>query len=61
MEIVGAFILDLIFGDPRWLPHPVRGIGWAIEKLERILYRERRQRVLSRFVFRRIARPPQRG
>ncbi len=32
-----AYILDLIIGDPRWLPHPVRGIGWGIEKMERIL------------------------
>jgi len=22
-----GFILDLIFGDPRWLPHPIRAIG----------------------------------
>jgi len=32
-----AYILDLIIGDPRWLPHPVRVIGWLIEKMERIL------------------------
>jgi len=25
-----AFILDLIIGDPRWLPHPVRWMGTAI-------------------------------
>ncbi|MDO8662750.1 MAG: adenosylcobinamide-phosphate synthase CbiB [Candidatus Omnitrophota bacterium] len=34
MEIMLAYILDLFFGDPRWLPHPVRGIGWMINKLE---------------------------
>ncbi|MBK9170334.1 MAG: cobalamin biosynthesis protein CobD [Bryobacterales bacterium] len=28
--------LDLLFGDPRWLPHPVRGFGWAVTRLERI-------------------------
>ena len=22
--------LDLVLGDPRWMPHPVRGIGWLI-------------------------------
>jgi adenosylcobinamide-phosphate synthase len=22
-----AFLCDLLFGDPRWLPHPVKGIG----------------------------------
>jgi adenosylcobinamide-phosphate synthase len=32
-----AYILDLIIGDPRWLPHPVRIIGWLIEKMEKLL------------------------
>lgn len=32
--IVLAYILDLIFGDPVWLPHPVRGIGYFAHKLE---------------------------
>lgn len=27
--ILAAFVLDLILGDPRWLPHPVRLIGFA--------------------------------
>lgn len=26
----GAYVLDLIAGDPEWLPHPVRAIGWVI-------------------------------
>ncbi len=26
-QILSAFAIDLILGDPRWLPHPVRGIG----------------------------------
>lgn len=34
-----AFGLDLCMGDPRWLPHPVRGMGWAIGKLESFLRR----------------------
>ena len=29
-----ALILDQIFGDPRWLPHPVRMIGWLCLRLE---------------------------
>jgi adenosylcobinamide-phosphate synthase len=33
-DIAAAFILDLIFGDPHWLPHPVRFIGWLINKTE---------------------------
>jgi adenosylcobinamide-phosphate synthase len=32
-------ILDLLFGDPRWLPHPIRGIGMLIQYLERVLRR----------------------
>jgi adenosylcobinamide-phosphate synthase len=34
--IVGA-LLDLAIGDPRWLPHPVRGMGLLINALERLL------------------------
>lgn len=34
--IIG-FLLDLCFGDPRWLPHPVRAMGWLISHLETIL------------------------
>jgi adenosylcobinamide-phosphate synthase len=29
--------LDLLLGDPRWLPHPIRGIGLLISALERVL------------------------
>lgn len=29
-----AFILDLCMGDPVWLPHPVRAMGWMIGKAE---------------------------
>lgn len=32
--IIGsAFILDLVVGDPQGWPHPVRVIGWMIDKL----------------------------
>ena len=34
IEIILAYVLDLILGDPRWFPHPVKGIGWLIKKLE---------------------------
>lgn len=37
IEIALAYILDLIFGDPRWMPHPVKVIGWLIKKLELFL------------------------
>lgn len=36
-EIPLAFCLDLLLGDPLWLPHPVRAIGRLIEKGESFL------------------------
>lgn len=36
-----AYLLDLIFGDPRWLWHPVRIIGRFIARLEKKLNREK--------------------
>lgn len=35
--IVAGFILDLLFGDPHWLPHPICLIGNLIGFLERNL------------------------
>ncbi len=29
-----GFVLDLLLGDPQWLPHPVRLFGWMEQKLE---------------------------
>lgn len=29
-----AYLVDLLIGDPKWLPHPVRAMGLLIEKLE---------------------------
>ncbi|MDD2336272.1 MAG: adenosylcobinamide-phosphate synthase CbiB [Geobacteraceae bacterium] len=37
--LVAAVALDLLLGDPRWLPHPVVGIGRMISTLEKILRR----------------------
>lgn len=34
---IAAFALDALIGDPRWLPHPVRLIGWWIFRLENVL------------------------
>lgn len=34
-QLVLCFVLDCIFGDPRWYPHPVRGIGWICNKSEK--------------------------
>jgi adenosylcobinamide-phosphate synthase len=33
-QILIAVALDLLLGDPRWLPHPVRAIGWLAVRLE---------------------------
>ncbi len=33
--IPSAYLLDLLLGDPRWLPHPVRWMGRYIESFER--------------------------
>lgn len=35
--LAGAYITDLAIGDPRWFPHPVRGMGLAIAWGERIM------------------------
>ncbi|MFB5762872.1 adenosylcobinamide-phosphate synthase CbiB [Paenibacillus medicaginis] len=37
--IVAAYILDRIIGDPRWIPHPVIGIGKLITFVESIIRR----------------------
>ena len=35
--VVGGFVLDALFGDPAWLPHPVVYMGKAISALEQRL------------------------
>lgn len=44
VQIVLALLLDMVAGDPRWLPHPVKGIGWLALALETLL----RQRLQPR-------------
>lgn len=43
MEILCAavcgFLLDLLLGDPAWMPHPVVGMGRCIDLLARVLRR----------------------
>lgn len=34
MIIIAAFLLDCAAGDPRWFPHPVRGIGKLANLME---------------------------
>jgi adenosylcobinamide-phosphate synthase len=37
IPLILGYVLDLIFGDPHWFPHPVKGFGWLIAKGEKIL------------------------
>ena len=37
--VAAGFLLDLLLGDPYWMPHPVRWMGAAIVRLERLLRR----------------------
>ncbi|SNB46972.1 adenosylcobinamide-phosphate synthase CbiB [Geobacter sp. DSM 9736] len=46
LVVTAAVLLDLIIGDPRWMPHPVVYIGKIVELLERVL---RRLRLPERF------------
>ncbi len=32
-----AMILDLLFGDPPWLPHPTRGVAWFCMRGEKVI------------------------
>ncbi|MFN3324702.1 MAG: adenosylcobinamide-phosphate synthase CbiB [Bryobacteraceae bacterium] len=35
-DVVAGFCLDLAVGDPRCIPHPVRGFGWLAVRFERL-------------------------
>lgn len=37
-QLVTAYVIDLIIGDPKWMPHPVRWIGSVISFLETKLH-----------------------
>lgn len=39
MTLVIAFALDAAAGDPAWFPHPVRGIGFLVERGEPLFRR----------------------
>jgi adenosylcobinamide-phosphate synthase len=36
-QVLAAVAIDLALGDPRWLPHPVRGIGRLAARLEMLV------------------------
>lgn len=37
IPLVAGYLLDLLLGDPRWLPHPIRLFGNIISKGEKLL------------------------
>lgn len=37
--LTAAVLLDLLIGDPTFIPHPIRGIGWLISSMEKLLRR----------------------
>ena len=37
LSIVSAYFLDLLLGDPKWIPHPIVGFGKSISFLEKRL------------------------
>jgi adenosylcobinamide-phosphate synthase len=39
LALPAAFALDSLLGDPRWLPHPIRWMGWAIQRAEPLFRR----------------------
>ncbi|MFI3207533.1 MAG: adenosylcobinamide-phosphate synthase CbiB [Eubacteriales bacterium] len=48
--IVIAFLLDLCFGDPQWIYHPISIIGNMISKTEKILRRIVKGELLGGFI-----------
>ncbi len=34
--VTAAVVLDRMVGDPRWCPHPVEAMGWAIRQLQHL-------------------------
>ena len=41
IAFVVGFLLDGLFGDPHWLPHPIRLIGTLISRTEQFLRKEK--------------------
>ncbi|MCK3685238.1 adenosylcobinamide-phosphate synthase CbiB [Maribellus sp. YY47] len=48
--LLAGFLLDLLIGDPHWLPHPIRWFGWLISKGETLLNKGDRRRWKGAFL-----------
>jgi adenosylcobinamide-phosphate synthase len=48
LHLCCAYALDLVAGDPSWLPHPVRWIGRLITWMESLFYEKSPSRMLQR-------------
>lgn len=46
-QFLGALCLDLLFGDPRAIPHPVQAIGWLCNRFETLTRRLFSDRTLA--------------
>lgn len=46
--LAAAFVIDLLIGDPRWIPHPVIGMGKVIKRLEAWIRRRFRPESLKK-------------
>lgn len=47
ISFLTGFLLDIILGDPYWLPHPIRLIGNLIAKLETSLLEKKNNKILT--------------
>ncbi|ASS76466.1 cobalamin biosynthesis protein CobD [Tumebacillus algifaecis] len=50
MNLALAYLIDLLVGDPRWLPHPVVWMGKAITQLDRLLSKRQRSKWPERLI-----------
>jgi|WetSurMetagenome_2_1015567.scaffolds.fasta_scaffold01700_2 adenosylcobinamide-phosphate synthase len=48
-HLATAYVLDLLVGDPRWLPHPTRWIGLLISWVEEVFYDDHASPNVQRF------------
>ena len=50
IPLLGGWLLDMILGDPQWLPHPIVGFGKTISVMEHALNNGRHRKMKGTFV-----------